>query len=422
MNRWRLFIAVTAFAATVPAACGADSNDTVKTIRVPADRPTIQAAVDGARSGDLVLVSPGTYHEAVKITAKGITLRGTDRNTVVLDGGDKLANGVTVTANGVAVENMTIHSYTQNAVLFNGAVSGTGATDPTVVYGSAEYALDGYRAAYLTTYNDGLYGIYAFASRNGTIEHSYASGHPDSGVYVGQCSPCNAVIDDVTAEHNAIGYYGTNASGAVYVLRSTFRHNRLGMTPNSQKMELLAPQAESFVVGNLVTDNDDPQTPEIPRGFFAGGIAVGGGTKDLIARNRVTGHDGFGIGLVELNQYEPQNNEITGNVLADNTIDLLYRPSAQVTTTLSNCFGGNTFTTSSPDAIETSMSCPSTADKRIELGTVRSPLAPPGVDYRKMSPPSNQPTMPGDVTAMPTAVAGAPTIPNIDTIKVPAAP
>ena len=179
MTHRRLFLATTRFVTAFPVACGADSNDVVKTIRVPADRPSIQAAVDAARPGDMVLVDAGTYNEAVKIDTKQITLRGMDRNAVVLDGGDKLANGVTVTADGVAVENMTIHSYTQNAVLFNGATSDDGSVDPDVVYGSAEYVLDGYRAAYLTTYNNGLYGIYAFAARNGTIEHSYASGHPD---------------------------------------------------------------------------------------------------------------------------------------------------------------------------------------------------------------------------------------------------
>src|SRR5262249_30756406 len=33
------------------------------TIRIPADQPTIQAGIDAAQAGDVVLVSPGTYAE-----------------------------------------------------------------------------------------------------------------------------------------------------------------------------------------------------------------------------------------------------------------------------------------------------------------------------------------------------------------------
>src|SRR4051794_5997617 len=45
-----------------------------KTIRVPADHATIQAAVDVAAEGDAVLIDPGTYREKVKPGAKAIML------------------------------------------------------------------------------------------------------------------------------------------------------------------------------------------------------------------------------------------------------------------------------------------------------------------------------------------------------------
>jgi hypothetical protein len=147
------------------------------------------------------------------------------------------------------------------------------------VYGAGDAVLDGYRVSYVTVANNGLYGLYAFAARNGVFEHSYASGHPDSGFYVGQCRPCNAVLRHLYAEGNAIGYYGTNASGDVWIVESVFVGNRLGIAPNSQDAELLAPQEQSFVVGNLVVDNQGVDTPEIMDGFFGAGIAVGGGTR-----------------------------------------------------------------------------------------------------------------------------------------------
>lgn len=56
------------------------------TIKVPADQPTIQAALTAAGPGDLIEVSPGTYAENLTVSTKvGVTLIGTGKGKVVVD-------------------------------------------------------------------------------------------------------------------------------------------------------------------------------------------------------------------------------------------------------------------------------------------------------------------------------------------------
>jgi parallel beta-helix repeat protein len=59
-----------------------------KVIRVPADQPTIQAGVNVAESGDVVLVAPGTYFENINFSGKAITVKSSGGNKVtIIDGG-----------------------------------------------------------------------------------------------------------------------------------------------------------------------------------------------------------------------------------------------------------------------------------------------------------------------------------------------
>lgn len=405
-------------ATTVISSCGGDA--TSRTLNVPADHSTIQAAVDAAKPGDLVLVAPGTYDEAVKVTVDGITIRGTDRNSVILEGNHRLANGFYVGADGVSIENLTVRNFTQNGVVFNGidaATNGKG-PDPAVEYGTPGHSLVGWAARYVTSHNNGLYGIYAFAASDGVVEDSWVSAHPDSGIYIGQCNPCRAVVRRVTAHKNAIGYYGTNASGDVWVIESTFSNNRLGIAPNSQRMEKLAPQLGATIAGNLVLDNDDPTAPAIPDGFFGGGIAVGGGASNVVVRNRVEGHDFAGIVLSAMNDFLPRDNRVDGNVLADNAVDLAWSPQGARAAD-GNCFAGNTFTTSQPSDIELRMPCTGSADVT-DVDVQPLPLAgrPGRVDYKTIAAPGPQPTMPAErlstIPASPVFI-----VPSLESIAVP---
>ena len=56
---------------------------------VPADHPTIQAAINAAASGDTIIVSDGTYTENIDFKGKAITVRSANGpTTTIIDGGN----------------------------------------------------------------------------------------------------------------------------------------------------------------------------------------------------------------------------------------------------------------------------------------------------------------------------------------------
>ena len=71
------------------------------TINVPADQPTIQAAINAATSGsDEVLVAPGTYNEIIDLLGKAITVRSTGGAAVTTIDGTGLSDSVVKCASG----------------------------------------------------------------------------------------------------------------------------------------------------------------------------------------------------------------------------------------------------------------------------------------------------------------------------------
>lgn len=425
-----------------------DSASDDGVLQVPQEFDTIQAAVDAASSGDLVLIDAGVYNEAVQVTTDDIVIRGVDRNTVVLDGQFELDNGFrVVAANGVAIENMTAQNFTKNGFFWTGST--------------------GYRGSYLTAWRNGDYGIYAFDSVGGVLEYSYAAGSPDAGFYIGQCFPCDAVVRNVVSEHNGLGYSGTNSGGNLVIIDSVFRYNRAGIVPNSGSYELCYPQRATTIVGNLVYSNNQPDTPAIDVALLAmgNGILSAGGTGNVIEKNRVYDHNRTGIGLVPFLE-EDANDQIPSkdawsepcsesklkdpvipdgpllwdsidNVVRDNVLDDNRRADIAVASagtdlwTLGNCFSGNTHSSSAPLALETLAPCGSelsadgdwvSGDLVVINWLVEVESAPPSVDY-KTAPLPDQPTdlenMPDASTAPATPASATPPAVDLAAIAVP---
>lgn len=395
-------------AAVVQAEPKPHSDGKSHTLRVPKDEPTIQSAVDAAAPGDMVLVSPGVYHEAVSVTTDDLVIRGTDRNRVVLDGQFHLDNGFKVLgANGVAIENMTARRYRSNGFFWTG--------------------VDGYRGSYLTSTRTGDYGIYAFDSVNGILDHSYGSGSPDAGFYIGQCEPCNALITDSEAAYNGLGYSGTNTGTNLVIKSSVWHDNRAGIVPNSGNEEQLPPEHGTTIVGNLVYDNNNDGTPAIDDAKLAeyNGILIAGGNDNLVLRNRVLDHKLAGIAAVpnpDTTLWLPNGNHIEGNdVSKSGTADLAEFGGD------GNCFTGNTFKTSKPSNLEQVMPCTGTGvapTDALDIQKYIDAKKPPSVDYRtaRTPPPPKLPGMKRPLTAKPRPANHIVVNVDIDAVPLPKLP
>ncbi|MGW2917519.1 right-handed parallel beta-helix repeat-containing protein [Streptomyces angustmyceticus] len=394
------------------------------TIRVPADAPTISDAVALARPGDLVLVAPGVYHESVRIGTARLTLRGASRDKVVIDGRLRQPNGVVVAAPGVAVENLTVKNNTQNGVLVTGsAKAAAGQPGRSGGYDTGDEPvtfLKSFLVSYVTATHNGLYGIYAFSAQNGVIEHSYASGGADSGIYVGQCKPCHVVVRDNIAELNAVGYEGTNASEDMYVVGNRLVGNRVGLTTDSDHQEKLLPQQGAVIAGNLIAANQQRATPVQADGGWGTGIGIDGGSDNQFVRNRVAGNSNAGLVITATADMPAVGNRIEDNTFTGNGIDVGWTfPTA--TRGRGNCLRGNALRTTVPDRLATTASCPLPAKSPSPVGSWAMPTAPGGIPFTEVAAPGPQPQFPRATTTGATTVPAVPALPKTAGIPLPSA-
>jgi hypothetical protein len=317
-------------------------------LRVPEAYPTIQQAVDASLPGQLISIAPGIYREAVRVSKAhaGITIRGRDRNLVVLEGDHRLPNGIEIEADRVVVENLTARRYVGSGFYWDGG-------------NEVSHPLTGYRGSYLTAYANGDYGIYASNARDGQFDHSFASGNPNSGFYIGQCYPCDALIYQVVSEWNGLGYSGTNAGGNLILRDSVWRDNLAGIVPNSLDVELGPPERQTIILDNDVSQNNNEQAPaeSAEEPLIGTGIGLAGGVGNVVYRNRIRDQHAFGILVLSSSDahfWVPSDNRILGNTVTSSGIaDLaLAAPSGQ-----GNCFSQNTVTSTLPALLQQQYAC-----------------------------------------------------------------
>jgi hypothetical protein len=344
---------------------------------IPGQYATIQAAVNAARPYDWVLVGPGDYKTTssesasgsgevypagVLVTTPDLTLRGMNRNAVVVDGtkpgtpqcssapadqnygpstsgGPGGLNGVMVwKADDVSVENMTACNFLAGAGGNAGTEGGTGSSYISGNefwwnggYDSATVGGWGFNGSYLTatsTFYDSTspqteasaaeYGIFSSDWSGGTWDQTYASNFNDSGYYIGACQQlCDQTVDHAWAEYNALGYSGSNSGGSLVVENSQFDNNEDGFDTNSQNGDNPPPQNGAcpdneispithtnscwVFMDNDVHDNNNPNVPtagEAAAGPVGTGMSISGGRNDTVMDNTFANNGAWGNILV----------------------------------------------------------------------------------------------------------------------------
>ncbi len=285
--RERLFLALLFVAS---GACGPGSSAT-QAGGVPTDpealaaaRPdvivqaggSIQAAIDAARPGSIIFVAPGTYREALSVS-KSLALVGQGSGPILENPGGA-GNGLAVTAGPFALSNFTVRGFGENGVLLTG--------------------VDRFLLHRVTAVDDGEYGLFPVFSSHGLVVGCIASGHSDTGIYVGQST--DVVVGGSKAFGNVNGIEIENSS-RMAVLGNETSGNTLGILVDLLPGLDVTRSSGVLVRGNRVHDNNLPNTAPsglaqlVPTGI---GILVLGVDEVRVEENAVTGNKTVGIALV----------------------------------------------------------------------------------------------------------------------------
>jgi parallel beta-helix repeat protein len=208
------------------------SQKSTLTLIVPNDYPTIQSAIDSAKPGATVFVSPGLYYEQV-IVNKSLTLVGDNRETI-LDGNNAQVTLIKVTADNVKITGFKLQN------------SGWKWGRAGIEVDNADNCIIENNFVYLTCHQ-----IRLVESRGSNVIFNTVDAPRDPfpqsayGIRLENCTDC--LITD-NAISNNIG--GIHFEGAVNCTAT-----RNNISQNSQGIRLYSPCADNKIVGNTIFNN-----------------------------------------------------------------------------------------------------------------------------------------------------------------------
>ncbi|MBX3088706.1 MAG: right-handed parallel beta-helix repeat-containing protein [Cryobacterium sp.] len=253
-----------------------------------------------------------------------------------------------------------------------------------------------YLVDHVTAANNGNYGIAAVFAQHGEIKNSYASGSGASGFLLSKCEQCDAVINGNIAERNAVGFEVSNANDTVVVVGNRFSSNRIGVVLRSNSNAAFAPQHGNLFMGNLISNNDESDSPAQVKGRFGIGIQISGGQTNGFFNNRISGNPQAAILLENDGDITASGNQFDSNEFGEDAI--LANISTEAAPARDNCIKGISRTVPPNLIDELEPACQSMAVVGASMmlsgtGSLGGPAAPIGVEVSKVRPPRNQPQL-----------------------------
>jgi len=250
-----------------------------ETINVPGDYAGIQAAIDAARPGDVIVVDGGVYRENVNVT-KRLNLRGV--GTPVVDAG---GNGsvVTLSADGIVLDGFSLK---------NGGIE-TAQPAGITVRSNDNVILN-------NTVTDNWNGISLDNSKDNIISENHVSYNMWAGI----------ALENST--NNIIANNNVSSNAGRGLIQSGFAGIHLWNSSNNT------------IAGNVVKDN-----PHF-------GIELDSSVENIVAENNLSHNQGNGIRL-----WDSDNNAISDNVAGDNQLSGIELQDSENNTITGNDASGN---------------------------------------------------------------------------------
>ena len=227
------------------------------TINVPADQPTVQAAINAAVTGDTVLVAPGTYKENINFMGKAITVTSSGGAKVTIIDGGLAASVVTFSSGETSASVLSGFTVTNGKASFGGGGIEISSASPTILKNviKKNQACDG----------DGIevsFGSPIIRGNQivGNIQSGCSGGTGGGGIEIGGAASAQ-VIGNLIANNNAgdgIGGGGISlfAAGTPTITNNIFMGNTNVTTGGAISMYNLS---DAVVVQNLFIKNSSPQ-------------------------------------------------------------------------------------------------------------------------------------------------------------------